>query len=30
MAPNENFANAGAKTMTVGSRMNEKGEDPPF
>ena len=30
MAPNENFANAGAKTMTVGSRMNEKGEEPPF
>ena len=30
MAPNENFANTGAKTMTVGSRMNEKGEEPPF
>jgi replicative DNA helicase len=30
MAPNENFANAGAKTMTVGSRMNEEGEAPPF
>ena len=28
-SPNENFANAGAKTMTVGSRMNEQDKEPP-
>ena len=31
MAPNTDFANGGAKTMTVGSKMNGPGdEDPPF
>ena len=31
MGPNEEWANVGAKTMTVGSRMNEAGEEEtPF
>ena len=30
MSPNEDFANGGAKTMTVGSRMNEDDSDSPF
>lgn len=30
MAPNENFVNSGAKTMTVGSRMNGPDDAPPF
>ena len=30
MAPNTGFADGGAKTMTVGSKMNGPGEDAPF
>ena len=30
MAPNADFANAGAKTRTVGSKMNGPGEESPF
>jgi replicative DNA helicase len=30
LSPNEDFANSGAKTMTVGSRMNEGEEESPF
>ena len=30
MAPNTSFADSGAKTMTVGSKMNEPDEDAPF
>jgi len=30
MAPNKGFADGGAKTMTVGSKMNGPGEDAPF
>ena len=30
MAPNTGFSDGGAKTMTVGSKMNGPGEDTPF